>query len=131
MRNRLSCCLTHVHADVEAVRRMTPRDLIAGCLDRTGERLLFRSGRIEPTRHVTTSHQKCVTRSYRKCVPETNDHLSLQKDTCRIRIAERTLRLLHVNSLCACEAFSLELALEPDGPALWTPPARHPPLRES
>ena len=41
MRNRLTGGLAHVHADVEAVRCMTPQDLLAGCLDGVSERLLF------------------------------------------------------------------------------------------
>ena len=41
MRNRLTCRLANVHADVEAIRCMTPQDLLAGSVDGVGQRLSF------------------------------------------------------------------------------------------
>jgi hypothetical protein len=127
MRNRLTSGLAHVHTQVETVRSMTSKDLLASRLDGIGERLLFWGGCVEPTPHVTTSHQKRVSNGHRERVPKADDELGLQEDACRIWVTEWALRLRHMNRLSAGDLFGLELALKANSPALRAAPARHPP----
>jgi hypothetical protein len=109
---------------------MAPQDLLPDCLDNIGERLLFCARRIEPTRHVATSHHKRVAGGYRERVPETDYEFGLQEDASRIRVAERALRLRHVNRLSAGDAYHFQPAFEADGPTFRAAPAWHPPLRD-
>jgi hypothetical protein len=81
-----------VHTNVEAIGCVVPFDRIAGRLDGIEELALFLQRGFEPRGHMSLGHQKRVTRTDGKAIPD-SEHLTTQvEEPPRGRVTERTIR---------------------------------------
>jgi hypothetical protein len=100
VRDGLTSGFTNIHADAEAIRRMTPPNLQSSNINTFRKRLSFCDCRVEPTRHVATRYEQRMSGGDRKRIPQTNEEIGVHEHAMRIRVAEWAPRLEHVISHC-------------------------------